>query len=103
MTWLSGELARMACAISLSKTVLPARGGDTISARWPRPSGVMRSIARALMDFVTEFSKMMRSSGNIAVSASKFFGGVQDSVGMPSISRASSRARNFSRSRGART
>src|ERR1051325_6430238 len=32
----------MACSI----TVLPALGGDTISARWPKPSGQIRSTTR---------------------------------------------------------
>jgi hypothetical protein len=29
----------MACAMFCSSTVLPVRGGDTISARWPLPIG----------------------------------------------------------------
>ena len=46
MRWVSGELLRMESARSLSRTVLPVRGGATIRPRWPRPSGAMRSMAR---------------------------------------------------------
>ncbi len=81
MTWLSGELARMACAISLSRMVLPARGGATMSARCPRPSGVMRSTARAMIDRVTGFSRMMRSVGKVAVRESNGLGIVHASGG----------------------
>ncbi len=32
-------------------TVLPVRGGETISARWPLPSGVIRSMTRVVRSF----------------------------------------------------
>ena len=38
----------IACAMFCSMTVLPARGGDTINARWPFPSGVIKSITRVV-------------------------------------------------------
>ena len=44
----SGWLAAIAVAIFCSITVLPVRGGDTISARWPLPIGEIRSITRGV-------------------------------------------------------
>ena len=35
------------CAMFCSSTVLPVRGGATIRARWPLPSGATRSMTRA--------------------------------------------------------
>ena len=83
MTWLSGELARIDWAISLSRMVFPARGGATMSARCPRPSGVIKSTARAMSDFVTAFSRMIRSVGKVAVSVSNGFGCFHSCAGMP--------------------
>jgi hypothetical protein len=42
----SGWLAAIAVAMFCSITVLPVRGGATISARWPLPIGVIKSITR---------------------------------------------------------
>jgi hypothetical protein len=38
----------MALAMFCSSTVLPARGGETMSARWPLPMGQSRSMMRVL-------------------------------------------------------
>ena len=37
----------IAFAIFCSSTVLPVRGGATISARWPLPCGLTRPMTRA--------------------------------------------------------
>ena len=39
-------LAMMLLAMFCSSMVLPARGGETISPRWPKPMGVSRSMIR---------------------------------------------------------
>ena len=39
MRWTSGLLVVIALAIACSTIVLPALGGETISARWPLPTG----------------------------------------------------------------
>ncbi len=57
-------------------TVLPARGGDTIKARWPFPIGVTKSINRAvrsgfLSALLNSTSKFIRSSGYNGVKLSK--------------------------------
>ena len=41
----------MALAIFCSSTVLPVRGGATISMRWPLPIGVTRSTMRMFSSF----------------------------------------------------
>ncbi len=48
-----------------SSTVLPVRGGDTISARCPLPMGATMSITRGERSFLVESSISMtsRSSG----------------------------------------
>ena len=38
----------MAWLMCCSRIVLPVRGGATIRARWPLPSGVSRSITRVV-------------------------------------------------------
>ena len=43
----SGWLSVIARAMFCSSTVLPVRGGATISARWPLPCGATMSITRA--------------------------------------------------------
>ena len=50
-----------------SRIVLPVRGGATISARWPLPSGVSRSITRVVSG-VGPVSSCSHSSGLIGVS-----------------------------------
>ena len=42
----SGALRRIDFAIPCMSTVLPVRGGATISARCPKPIGVSKSTAR---------------------------------------------------------
>ena len=37
------------------RIVLPVRGGATISARWPLPSGVSRSITRVVIGVLAGF------------------------------------------------
>ena len=49
-----------------SKIVLPLRGGATISARWPLPSGVSKSITRVVTG-VGPVSSLNHSSGLIGV------------------------------------
>ena len=46
--WHSGLLVVMALAIACSTIVLPALGGETISARCPLPIGMTRSITRVV-------------------------------------------------------
>ena len=58
----SGWLCVIELAIVCSSIVLPVRGGETIKPRWPLPSGVNRSMTRALR-FSRTVSILMRSSG----------------------------------------
>ena len=51
----------MAWAMFCSITVLPVRGGATISARWPLPIGVIRSMTRLVMSLIAETSITNRS------------------------------------------
>ena len=44
----SGKFCVIAWLMCCSRIVLPLRGGATISARWPRPSGVSRSMTRVV-------------------------------------------------------
>jgi hypothetical protein len=44
----SGWLCTIALAMFCISTVLPARGGETMSARWPMPMGQSRSTMRVL-------------------------------------------------------
>ena len=60
----------MPLAICLRSIVLPALGGDTISARWPLPSGLTRLIRRCER-FLGSVSRLISSIGWIGVSASK--------------------------------
>src|SRR3712207_7512550 len=46
--WHSGLLRVIALAIACSTIVLPAFGGETISARWPLPIGITRSMTRVV-------------------------------------------------------
>ncbi len=48
--WHSGLFLPIACAIACSTEVLPALGGATISARWPLPTGMTRSITRVVSE-----------------------------------------------------
>ncbi len=47
MRYNSGWFAVIEWAMFCSSTVLPVRGGETISARWPLPIGATMSITRA--------------------------------------------------------
>ena len=53
------------CAIFCSSTVLPVRGGDTMSARWPLPIGDTISMTRAEKSFLvgSSISSRNRLSG----------------------------------------
>jgi len=61
----------MPLAMALSSIVLPALGGETISPRWPRPMGAIRSITRVdrLLAVVSSLSWRL---GKMAVSDSKY-------------------------------
>ena len=59
----------MALAIFWSSTVLPVRGGATISPRCPLPIGVIRSITR-MFSSVGSVSSFSRSSGCSGVRSS---------------------------------
>ena len=48
MRWHSGLLVVIALAMACRIMVLPAFGGLTISARWPLPIGMTRSITRVV-------------------------------------------------------
>jgi hypothetical protein len=59
-----GLLAEIELAMFCSSTVLPVRGGATISPRWPKPTGVRMSTARIETSFWTSgASSRMRLSG----------------------------------------
>ena len=61
----SGLLSVIARAMFCSSTVLPVRGGETISARWPLPSGATMSITRADLSLMvgSSVSSLSFSSG----------------------------------------
>jgi predicted Kef-type K+ transport protein len=67
----SGWLVVTALAMFLSTVVLPALGGDTISALCPFPMGEKRSITLAVSS-VRFVSRTSLSSGNMGVSFSKW-------------------------------
>ena len=48
MRWHSGLFVVIALAMACRTIVLPAFGGDTISARWPLPIGMTRSMTRVV-------------------------------------------------------
>ena len=50
-------------AMFCSITVLPVRGGATISARWPLPIGAIRSMTREVMSLSCGTSMTIRSCG----------------------------------------
>ena len=60
-------------AIFWSKTVLPARGGDTIRPRWPLPIGVTISTTRMLTSSA-EVSRISRRFGCSGVKSSNVVG-----------------------------
>src|SRR5438067_10695119 len=60
----------MPFAMSLRSVVLPAFGGETMSARWPFPSGFTRSMSR-WERFALSVSRWNISSGKIGVRSSK--------------------------------
>ena len=57
MRWHSGLFLVIALAMSCKIVVLPALGGDTISARWPFPIGMIRSITRVVSRSVVVSSR----------------------------------------------
>ncbi len=70
------------------RIVLPVRGGATINARWPLPSGVSRSITRVVIGS-EPVSSRSQDSGLIGVRTSKALTSLYCSGGMPSTSRTS--------------
>ena len=68
-----------------SRIVLPVRGGATISARCPLPSGVSRSITRVVSG-CGPVSRRSQLSGLIGVSSSNDLTLTYSSGGMPSTS-----------------
>ena len=70
MRWHSGLLVAMAFAMFCRIVVLPAFGGDTISARCPLPIGMIRSITRVEMMFFS-VSRRSRWLGYSGVSLEK--------------------------------
>ena len=60
--WHSGLLVAIAFAIACSTIVLPAFGGETISARWPLPIGITRSMTRVVR-MCGSVSRRSRSCG----------------------------------------
>ena len=67
MRWHSGLLVAIALAIACSTIVLPAFGGETISARWPLPIGMTRSMTRVVR-MCGSVSRRSRSCGYSGVS-----------------------------------
>ena len=61
----SGWLAAIAVAMFCSITVLPVRGGATISARWPLPIGAIRSITRGVKSLPGPFATDWKFSTSI--------------------------------------
>ena len=62
MRWHSGLLVVIALAMFCMIVVLPAFGGETISARWPLPIGMTRSITR-VVSLCGSVSRRSRSLG----------------------------------------
>ena len=62
MRWHSGLFVVIAFAIACRIVVLPAFGGDTISARWPLPTGITRSMTR-VVSMCDSVSRRSRSFG----------------------------------------
>ena len=56
----SGWLSVIALAMFCRSTVLPVRGGATISARWPLPCGAMMSITRADLSLIGRIGAVER-------------------------------------------
>ena len=62
MRWHSGLFVVIAFAMFCMIVVLPAFGGDTISARWPLPTGITRSMTR-VVSLCGSVSRRSRSFG----------------------------------------
>ena len=62
MRWHSGLLVVIALAMVCRIVVLPALGGETISARWPLPIGMTRSMTR-VVSLCGSVSRRSRSLG----------------------------------------
>ena len=71
ITWISGWLVSTAWAMRWSMIVLPVFGGATMSARWPLPSGAIRSSTRVTIS-LCPFSSLIRSIGSIEVRSLKW-------------------------------
>ena len=72
--------------MSLRSVVLPALGGETMSARWPRPMGQNMSIRRQEAGH-PGYSRVSRGWGSIEVSSSKGLAPWGSVMGLPSMSR----------------
>src|SRR5438876_9762548 len=70
-----------AAAIWRKIVVLPALGGDTTSARWPKPIGTNKSMRRGAIG-VGPVSRVMRRLGCIGVSFSKGIRDVANFLGL---------------------
>src|ERR1700748_1547578 len=70
----------MACAMFCNSTVLPVRGGETMSARWPLPIGATISMTRGERSFLVAASGSIvsRSAGLSGGRASELGGGDVD-------------------------
>ena len=92
----------MPLAIDLSRIVLPAFGGETISPRCPRPIGATRLSSRVERMFGC-VSRLISSSGKIGVSVSKLGRRRAVSGSTPLTASTRSRLKYFSLSFGGRT
>ena len=74
MRWHSGLFWVTPFAMSCRIVVLPAFGGDTISARWPLPIGMIRSITRVVSrsGVVSRRSRWFGYSGVSLVKSGRF-------------------------------
>ena len=72
--WHSGLFWVIALAMSCRIVVLPAFGGDTISARWPLPIGMIRSMTRVVSrsGVVSRRSRWFGYSGVSLVKSGRF-------------------------------
>ena len=72
--WHSGLFVVIALAIACRIVVLPAFGGETISARWPLPIGMTRSMTRvvSMCGSVSSRSRSFGYSGVSLVNSGRF-------------------------------
>ncbi len=97
----SGWFAVMALAIFCRRTVLPTRGGATMTPRWPKPTGVNMSTTR-VENSVGAVSRTMRRVGKVGVRFSKCTTRAATPGSLPFTVRTLFRLKKRSRSRGVR-